>query len=397
MASDLLPVDEALEQLLSDVAPPDRTEPVGLDEALGRYLARDVISEVDVPPAANSAMDGYAMASQEIRAGETFVVSDRIPAGQVGKPLSAGTVARIFTGAPVPPGADAVVMQEHTERVDGGVRILEEPSPGQNVRPQGQDIAAGDTILYRGRRLTPGDLALIASVGVAEVRVYERLKVAVLSTGDELVEPPAPLQPGQIYNSNRYVLAGLLQEMGIDVVDLGVVPDTADATLQALRQGAAGSDCILSTGGVSVGEEDHVRDVVESLGHLHLWRIAIKPGKPLAFGEVQGTPIFGLPGNPVSTFVTFLVLAKPYLLALQGSRDVHARYHQGISGFSHRAGNRQEYLRVRLETEGARIVLQKYPEQGSGVMTSVSWADALAEIEAGAEISPGDPLKYIIL
>jgi len=400
MVAALLPVDDVIADLLAKVSPTREIMTCLLDDALGCYLAADITSLIDVPPQANSAMDGYAVDSSEIVEDGVYEVSDRIPAGSVGAPLVAGTVARIFTGAPIPPGADAVVIQEDTESAGDhskSVAIKVTSVPGENVRPRGQDISKGTTILKRGRRLRPQDLGLIASVGIAEIEVFEPLTISIMSTGDELIEPPNSLQPGQIYNSNRFALAGLLKNMGMNVVDLGVIEDTLQATEKALRRGAQESDCILSTGGVSVGEEDHVRAVVESLGRLDIWRIAIKPGKPLAFGDVLGTPFFGLPGNPVSTFVTFIIIARPYLVAYQGGNQVENEFYMGEAEFDYQGGGRREYLRVQAVTSRDTVVLRKFPKQGSGIMSSVSWATALVEVEIGQQVKPGDKLKYYLL
>lgn len=400
MTTTLLPVDQVIAELLAKVSPTREIVTSLLDDALGRYLAGDITSGIDVPGQANSAMDGYAVNSSEIAADCVYRVSGRIPAGSVGGPLEVGTVARIFTGAPIPPGADAVVIQEDTEPAVGcgnSVVIKVVIVPGENVRPRGQDISKGTTLLERGRRLSPQDLGLIASVGIAAVEVFKPLTISILSTGDELIEPAKSLQPGQIYNSNRFALVGLLKNMGMNVVDLGVIEDTPQATEKALRRGAQVSDCILSTGGVSVGEEDHVRAVVESLGHLDIWQIAIKPGKPLAFGDVLGTPFFGLPGNPVSTFVTFMIIAKPYLVAYQGGKQVKNEFYFGEAEFEYQGGGRREYLRVQVVASRDAVVLHKFPEQGSGIMSSVSWATALAEVEVGQQVKPGDKLKYYLL
>ena len=400
MVTTLLPVDQVIVELLAKVSPTREIVTRLLDDALGCYLADDIRSGIDVPCLANSAMDGYAVNSSEIVAGGVYKVSDRIPAGSVGTALEVGTVARIFTGAPIPTGADAVIIQEDTEPAVGNgdsVVIKTVSVPGENVRPRGQDISQGTTILERGRRLSPQDLGLIASVGVAAVEVFKPLTISILSTGDELIEPANSLQPGQIYNSNRFALAGLLKNMGMNVVDLGVIEDTPLATEKALRRGAQESDCILSTGGVSVGEEDHVRAVVESLGHLDIWRIAIKPGKPLAFGDVLGTPFFGLPGNPVSTFVTFFIIARPYLVAYQGGKQVENEFYIGEADFEYKGGDRREFLRVQAIASQNAVVLRKFPKQGSGVMSSVSWATALAEVEVGQQVKPGDKLKYYLL
>jgi len=397
VSSQLRPVDEVIAHLLDKVIPLTETRTVKLEDALGHYLASDITSSIDVPPAANSAMDGYAVISAEISEAELYDISARIPAGSVGEAIVAGTIVRIFTGAQIPPGADAVVIQENTERVGDQVRINVVPDRGENIRPQGQDISAGSIILKRGKRLQPQDLSLAASVGKSQVEIFRPLKVSILSTGDELVDPPGPTGPGQIYNSNRFALAGMLQDLGMEVVDLGIVADTLEATEEALRAGAEQSDCIVSTGGVSVGEEDYVKDVVERLGSLDIWRIAIKPGKPLAFGDVMGTPFFGLPGNPVSTFITFAIVARPYLIAYQGGSEIQATCYSGEAEFGHKAGSRREYLRVQTYLEDGRVKLRKFPTQGSGVMSSVSWANALAEIEVGQSVIPGDQLKFLSL
>ncbi len=396
MAQPLTPVDDVVADLLSRVTPTSHTVKRPLDQALGHYLATDTVSGISVPPAANSAMDGYAVNCIDIAAGADYEVSQRIPAGKVGGVLKPGTIARIFTGAPMPEGADSVVIQEDTEAVGERVRISIAPVQGENVRPAGQDIAIGTTILRKGRLLRPQDLGLLASSGFAQVEVFEPLKISIMSTGDELVEPPGQLQPGEIYNSNRYALSGLLTNLGMEVIDLGVVKDTPAATESALLKGASVSDCILSTGGVSVGEEDHVRAALERLGSLEIWRIAIKPGKPLAFGRVGGTPFFGLPGNPVSTFVTFMLIARPYLVAFQGGEGEPLPWFWGEADFSHAAGGRREYLRVCAQPDDGINRLSKFVEQGSGVMSSLSWANALAEVELGQAVEPGDRLKYYL-
>lgn len=397
MASKLLPVDGVIADLLSAVEPIQETGFCSLRDAHGRYLASDVTSAINVPPGANSAMDGYAVNSANIVKDELYQISDRIPAGSVGQPLVTGTVARIFTGAQIPPDADAVVMQEDTEIVGDQVKIGTSVERGKNVRPEGQDIAAGDTILSRGRRIQPQDLGLLASVGNSQVETFRPLRIGLMSTGDELIEPPNLLKPGQIYNSNHYALSGLVNNLGMEVVDLGVVEDTPEATIEALTRGARLSDCILSTGGVSVGEEDYVKGAVEALGRLDIWRLAIKPGKPLAFGNVLGTPFFGLPGNPVSMFVTFLIIARPYLIALQGGADAQNKFFIGEADFDFNAGARREYLRAQVNVEKNRVVLVKFPEQGSGIMSSVSWADALVEVEMGRQVKRGDLLRYCML
>ncbi len=391
-------VDETIATLLRQVKTTEATEQRALDDALNCCLAADITSPVDVPPADNSAMDGYALKHGDVSDGVWLEVSGRIAAGSVGQPLELGGIVRIFTGALLPPGADTVVIQEDTETRDGRVSIMQMPQPGENVRKRGQDIEKGRVILARGERLTSASIGLIASVGFSRVAVYSPLRIAVMSTGDELVPPGKAAAPGQIYNSNRYTLAALISSMGMQVVDLGIVADTPEATEEALREAAAKADCILTTGGVSVGEEDHVKVAVARLGRIDLWKLAIKPGKPLAYGEVAGVPFFGLPGNPVSTFVTFCIIARPYLMAMQGVKDVRPVTHVVESGFEFKAGGRREYLRVRtVEDDRGETRLEKFPNQGSGMMTSLVWADALAEVEAGRHVMPGDRLRIFPL
>lgn len=397
----LLGVDEVIATLIHRALPITDVEDVSLDECMGRVLAEDVISAVNVPPAPNSQMDGYAVNVDDgsLDVGAEYRVSDRIAAGHVGRPLEHATLARIFTGAPVPEGANAVIIQEDTQLMeDGRVRVGRVPVRGENIRPAGQDIAEGSRILAAGRRIRPQDAALLASTGRARCNVFRRLRIAVMSTGDELVEPPGPAGPGQIFNSNQYALTGLIRSLGMEVVALGLVPDTAADTEAALRRGAETADCIISSGGVSVGEEDHVKSAIERLGELTLWRIAIKPGKPLAFGSVDGVPFFGLPGNPVSTFVTFTMIARPYLLKFQGCRDILPKAFPALAQFTMEPGSRREYVRVRLAADvDGNLVAQAYENQGSGVMSSVSWADALAEIEIGQKVKIGDRLKVYLL
>lgn len=397
----LQPVDTVVELLLARVQPVVAMESRHLDNALNCYLAETIVSPIDVPPANNSAMDGYALDSSSLKSSSSSTtdtlleVSDRIPAGSVGKPLVPGTLARIFTGAEIPAGADTVVIQEDTERLGDKIRILAMPHPGENVRPKGQDVGAGDAILSKGARLTPESLALAASVGVSEVNVFTPLKVAIMSTGDELVEPGGKTHPGQIFNSNRYAIAGLLRNMGMEVIDLGIVRDTQVDTERSLGEAARCADCIITSGGVSVGEEDYVKAAVEKLGKIDIWKLAIKPGKPLAYGEVNGVPFFGLPGNPVSTFVTFLMVAKPYLISMQGGSSPENIAYYGQANFNFKAGSRREYIRVQTSvTSNGVVMLEKFSNQGSGIMTSVVWADALAEVEIDQVVEPGDAIKF---
>jgi len=400
----LLSLDEALTRLATGGAAAriGEVERIATFDALGRVLAADVVSAIDVPPADNTAMDGYALRAADVsQAGAVLAVSQRIPAGIVGGRLAAGTAARIFTGAQVPAGADAVVMQEQCETLDGAVRVNTMPQPGQWIRRRGEDVRTGSSVLRRGSRLTPQALGLAAGVGAATLTVCRRPRVALFSTGDELVMPgavpPDLLPPGAIYNSNRFTLRGLLQAAGCEVSDFGIVPDRLDATREALRRSAAAHDLILSSGGVSVGEEDHLRPAVAAEGRVEQWQVAIKPGKPLAFGAVRregnGEALFiGLPGNPVSSFVTFLLAVAPLLRVLQGlpaalpdALPLPARF-----DWPH-PDKRREFLRVRRHPAGG---LDLFPNQSSGVLTSAVWADGLVDNPPSRAIARGDVLAY---
>jgi molybdopterin molybdotransferase len=398
-------LDDALARLLAAVPPFGEVEQAGTFDALGRVLAQDVRSQLDVPPADNTSMDGYAVRAADVReAGALLPVAQRIPAGVVGATLAPGTAARIFTGAQVPAGADAVVMQEQCEAVPGEglgqVRINMRPEPGQWIRRRGEDVQRGAVVLPAGTRLSPAALGLAASVGAAVLPVARRPRVAVFSTGDELVMPGEPLKPGAIYNSNRFLLRGLLQRLGCEVADLGIVPDRLEATREALRRAAQGNDLILTSGGVSMGEEDHLRPAVQAEGRLDLWQVAIKPGKPLAFGEVNRADggrawFLGLPGNPVSSFVTFLLLVRPVLLRLQGAIHLAARPVGLRADFDWpRPDKRREFLRVRLNAQGG---LDLFPNQSSGVLTSAVWADGLVDNPPGQAIAAGDTVKFLSL
>jgi molybdopterin molybdotransferase len=390
-------LDEALARLVAGAAPLAiaQTQTVSTFEALGRVLAADVASLIDVPPADNSSMDGYALRAGDVSAsGAELPVSQRIPAGAVGQPLAPGSAARIFTGAPIPPGADAVVMQEQCEALDDGarVRILAVPAASQWVRRRGEDVRRGATVLARGTRLTPQALGLAASVGAAQLTVLRRPRVALFSTGDELAMPGEPLRAGAIYNSNRYTLRGLLQACGCDVGDLGIVPDRLDATRDALRRAADGHDLILTSGGVSVGEEDHIRPAVAAEGRVELWQVAIKPGKPLAFGSVGRALFLGLPGNPVSSFVTFLLAVRPVLRALQGMpTDLPPAIALRADFDWPQPDRRREFLRVRLNDAGG---LDLFPNQSSGVLTSAVWASGLVDNPPEQPIRRGDAVRY---
>lgn len=391
----LLPVEEALGRLLAlaETAPIEPREIVSLAAADGRVLATDLVAGLDLPPWPNSAMDGYALRLADWQ-GEPLAVSQRILAGQAPESLQPGTCARIFTGAPLPAGADTVEMQENVELLaDGWVRFLEPIKVGQNVRPQGQETRAGEVVLPTGTRLGPVELGLAASLGCAVLVVRRRPRVAVVSTGDELVEPGQPLGPGQIYNSNRSLLCAWLQRLGCEVRDAGILPDDAQRTREALAA-LGDADLILSTGGVSVGEADHLGQVLREEGELALWKLAIKPGKPLTCGHFRGVPVLGLPGNPASTLVTFALLAKPYLLRRLGVQRVAPLAFEVPAGFAwSKPGKRREYLRARLEN--GRAVL--YPNQSSGVLRSAAWADGLVEVLEERSYAEGDVLRFIPL
>ena len=393
----LLSFDEALHKLLAVARPVGEIEAVDTVAAAGRVLARAQSSGLTVPPLDNSAMDGYAVRTADVAAaGARLPVAQRIPAGAVGTPLVPGTAARIFTGAPLPEGADAVVMQELCEHAgEGVVQVNHVPQAGENIRRAGDDIRAGAEILDAGTRLLPQDIGLAASVGLATLPVFRRLRVAVFFTGDELSMPGEALKPGGIYNSNRYSLRGLLAALGCEVRDLGIVRDTLEATRTALREAAATSDVIVTSGGVSVGEEDHVKAAVQAEGSLDLWKIAIKPGKPLAFGKVsrRDTAFIGLPGNPVSTFVTFLVLVRPFLLACQGARVTMPRGLMMRADFDWpKPDRRREFLRVRINGDGG---LDLFPNQSSGVLTSCAWADGLVDNPAGQAVARGELVRFL--
>lgn len=389
----LLEFSVARQMLLDRARPVAGTELVSTLSAAGRVLAEPVRSSLNVPPMDNTGMDGYALRVADVpEAGTRLRVSQRIPAGAVGHPLEPGTAARIFTGAPIPEGADTVVMQELTEREGDDVIVNQVPRPGEWIRRTGEDIMDGAEILSTGTRLRAQEVGLAASVGVPAVSVFRRLKVAIFFTGDELVMPGEPLHDGAIYNSNRFVLNSLLRRMGCEVTDLGIVRDSLDETRAALRQAAQGHDLIITSGGVSVGEEDHVKPAVEAEGSLELWNIAMKPGKPLAHGRVGEAAFVGLPGNPVSTFLVFLLMVRPFVLRCQGVTDVLPRPLQLRADFDWlKPIRRREFIRVKVNDEGG---LDLYPNQSSGVLTSTSWADGVAEVPAETPIRRGETVTY---
>jgi len=390
----MLSVEEALARLLAQAHRIADAESVSTLTANGRVLAQPLVSALDVPPMDNSQMDGYALRCADVPSVPTMLrVTQRIAAGHVGAPLAAGTAARIFTGAPVPPGADAIVMQEAATAAGDEVTINEMPRQGAWIRRAGFDVARGATVLSAGHRLRPQDCGLAASIGVAELTVVRRPRVAVFFTGDELVMPGEPLPPGRIYNSNRFVLRGLLERLGCEAIDLGIVPDDFERTRQMFVKAAERADLIVTSGGVSVGEEDHVKPAVQAEGALDLWQIAMKPGKPLAFGEVRGVPFIGLPGNPVSSFVTFLLFARPFILRLQGVAEVAPRALPLRAEFDWpKADKRREFLRVRVNGEGG---VELFANQNSAVLTSTAWADGLIDNPAGSTIARGATVRYL--
>ncbi len=400
----LLPLDDALAALLAQAAPVADVETVDTLEASGRVLAADIRSTLDVPPRDNTQMDGYAVCRADLGSASAqrpvqLRVAQRIPAGHVGSALARGEAARIFTGGLVPEGADAIVMQEMAQ-ADGDMATFAHcPAPGEWIRRAGEDIRAGSVILHAGARLGPQAAGLAASVGLATLPVRRRVRVACFFTGDELAMPGEPLRPGAIYNSNRYVLGALLRALDCEVTDLGNVPDSLEATRAALRRAAQGNDLIVTSGGVSVGDEDHVKPAVQAEGELKLWQMAIKPGKPLAYGHVRravdlGSAHFlGLPGNPVSSFVTFLLLVRPFVQRLQGMTDVAPRTLSMRADFDWpKPDRRREFLRVRINAQGG---LDLFPNQGSGVLTSTVWADGLLDNPPGHAIAAGDAVRFL--
>ena len=390
----MLAVAEALQFLLNAARPVTDIDIVPTLAANGRVLAEAQSSTIDVPSHDNTQMDGYAVRAADCASGSaTLAVTQRIPAGHVGQPLLPGTAARIFTGAFIPAGADAVVMQEMGEEGPDGITIRHVPQAGDWIRRRGEDITAGSVILPAGTRLRSQELGLAASVGLATLPVRRKLRVAVFFTGDELTMPGEPLAPGAIYNSNRFTLRALLEDMGCDITDYGIVPDTLDATRSVLRSAVQGNDLVITSGGVSVGEEDHIKPAVQAEGTLNMWQIAVKPGKPLAFGEIGSTFFLGLPGNPVASFVTFLLFVRPFMLRLQGVQDTAPKAYTLRADFDWpKADRRHEFLRARLNESGG---LDLYANQSSGVLSSTVWGDGLIDNPPGQTIAAGDLVRFI--
>lgn len=391
--------DEALDYLIQQAKPTQQTLSVSVGQARGYILAEDIVSNVNVPSFDNSQMDGYAIRRQELDACDTFSVSQRIPAGSLASALAPNTIARIFTGAPMPEGADTVVMQEDTEELENGeIKILLKSARlGDNVRVVGEDIAIGQTLFSAGHRLTAQDLGLIASIGIAEVSVYRPLRIATFTTGDELLEPGDTPQPGKIFNANRYTLSGAIPQLGFELIDLGKVEDSLEATIDAMKVAASQADVVMTTGGVSVGEEDHIKPAIESLGALDMWKVKMKPGKPLAFGNIAGTPFIGLPGNPVSAFATFYLFARPFLLTMQGMKDVIPTPLWLTAGFEwNKPHFRRDFARARMvqDSSNKETYLELFPKQGSNVLTSTAWADGFAVIPEDTAIAKGDKVAF---
>ena len=399
----LMNADDALAFLMDSAVASNQTETSSLDDSIGRILAIDIHSKINVPGFDNSAMDGYTIALDENNTSKTnqsFDVVDRITAGSIGNELKRGNAARIFTGAPIPKGANTVVMQEECQTSDDGsqITIKRAVELNENIRPTGNDILKDDVILTTGKKIEPQDISLAASVGIGELRVFKRLKVGVFFTGDELIEPGNSLSPGKIYNSNRYALVALLNKAGCDVINLGNIKDNLDSTCVALESLSSECDLIMTTGGVSVGEEDHVKPAVEKLGSLNLWKIKMKPGKPLAYGQVKNIPFIGLPGNPVSSFVTYCIFALPFIKKMQGNSIYKTEAIKVKTNFDcKRAKPRREYARVRIDYSSKIPLASLYPKQGSDVMSSVVWADGIIEIPENTTFESGTILNYYSL
>ncbi|WP_460078618.1 molybdopterin molybdotransferase MoeA [Pseudomonas sp. H3_H05] len=394
----LMPVDEAIRHLLDQAPPPPPVQRVGLDQALARVLASDIVCPMNLPAWDNSAMDGYALRAADLPVdGGYLALVGRIAAGDgPGEPLQAGQVVRIFTGAPLPPGADTVVPQESCQ-VDGERVWLPSVNSGDHVRKEGEELRRGDRLLEAGTRLRAQELGLLAGAGVPQVDVYRPLQVGLLSSGNELREPGEPLAPGQIYNSNRHSLAALLRGWGVEVHDFGVMPDQLSASRQALRLAAAECDVLISSGGVSVGEEDHLKQAIEALGSIDLWRLAIQPGKPLAFGDVAGKPWIGLPGNPSAALITALIVVRPFLFRAQGMDKVLPVPLQLPAGFDWLKRNRRrQYLRARLVADAnGHLCVELHPQQSSAMLTAACWADGLAVVECEAQLHKHDKVLYL--
>ena len=391
-------VEDAINHLVSYAVPELEADVISVASARGRILAEDIISPMSVPPHDNAALDGYAFRWADLPPSRCLPISGRVAAGRpLASRLPWKTAVRIFTGAPMPEGSDTVAMQEDCSAEDGMVRLPERIKAGENRRLAGEDVAEGARAVSKGRRLRPQDLGLAAAVGRTKILVYRPLRVAICSTGDEVRDPGTPLAPGCIYDANRYTTAGLLNACGAEVSDLGILPDNLATTREALANAASNHDLIVTSGGMSTGDEDHVKGAVQSIGSIHFWRIALKPGRPVAMGDINGTPFVGLPGNPVSAMVTFILIVRPLLMRMMGASDVMPRRFQVTSIFNfRRKSGRREFLRGRLETIDGKLAVRSYPTNSSGILSSMSWSDGLIDVPANCEeISPGDVLDFI--
>lgn len=392
---------EALDRIRTAALPLPETETVALKDAVGRILAVALVASRDVPPHDNAAVDGYAVRFADLAAGRatTLPVTGRAAAGHpLGRAVGEGEAIRIFTGAPMPEGADTVLMQEDCRADDGAVTMPPGIKRGANRRKRGEDVGAGATVLEPGCRLRPQEVGLAAALGRTDLRVYRRLKVALFSTGDEVREPGADLPPGAIYDANRYTLMALLAGLGCAVSDFGILPDDADAVRAALSRTAPAHDLVLTSGGMSMGEQDHVKAAVEALGKLHFWRLAIRPGRPVAMGQLGGVPFMGLPGNPVAVTVTFVLLARPLILRLSGARAIAPRLYRVAAGFSYaKTASRAEYLRAWLEPGGdGSWIAQKFPRDSSGIISSLVAADGLVALGEGVtHVKQGSAVDFL--
>ena len=395
--SSLTSIEDALNRILAQASTLNGETPVPIASALGRVLARDLVAQEALPPFDNSAMDGYAVHTDSL-AQMPLPVSQRITAGQAPEPLAPGTAARIFTGAMIPPGANAVVMQEKAETDNNRVRFTDTVVPHQNIRPRGNDVEAGSALLSAGTVLRPQELGLVASAGLATVPVKPRLRVAIASTGDELVEPGTPLTPGQIYNTNRYTLHGYLEGLGCEIIDGGIIPDQPQSTRETLAELSDQADLVITSGGVSVGEADHVKTAIEQLGALSLWRVAVKPGKPLAFGRIGQTPFLGLPGNPSAVLLTFLLFGAPLIRHQQGQKiNATPLGQRALADFEvTRSSIRREFMRARVVPgpNGAHWI-QAHTNQSSGALSAACWADGMAVVPENTTIARGDTVQFL--
>jgi len=388
--------DEALAYLLKQATITLKTDTIHITQALGKTLAEDIVSKINVPPHDNSMMDGYALNLSDLQKTNTFIVSQRIAAGEQGSELEKGTLARIFTGAAIPQGVNAVIMQEETEQVLDQIKITAKTTRGgQNIRLKGEDIAINAVILKKGHLLKAQDLGLITSIGISKVKIYQPLTIATFTTGSELLEPSEPPQQGKIYNANRYILAGAIPQLGFKLIDLGVINDTLTNTIQAMEKAASMADIVITTGGVSVGEEDHIKPAIEQVGKLDMWKVKMKPGKPIAYGNINDTPFIGLPGNPVSAFATFNLFAKPYLLKMQGQIKCVPEPMWLTANFSTTKTNfRRDFARAKLVNNQQETSVELYPNQGSGVLSSTVWADGFVVIPEETIINKGDKVAF---